>query len=163
MNMKSTLYLETTIPSYLTARQSRDIIVLEHQQITQEWWDLRRRHYEIYISPVVINEIQSGDNKAAEKRLHVIKGIEILSATTKVEEVTELYLAELSLPKKAIRDAAHLAFACVYGLDFLLTWNCSHIANAEIRKKLNEINARHKILTPVICTPEELMGFKKGA
>ncbi len=160
--MKSTLYLETTIPSYLTARQSRDIIVLAHQQITQEWWEVRRMHYEIYISPVVINEIQLGDNKAAEQRLHIIKDIEILAATQEVEEVTELYLAELSLPKKAIRDATHLAFACVYGLDFLLTWNCTHIANAEIRKKLNEINAKHEILTPIICTPEELMGFKRG-
>ncbi len=70
-------------------------------------------------------------------------------------------MKELALPGKALRDAAHLAFACGYELDYLVTWNCAHIANAEIRRRLMAINAALGLQTPIICNPEELMGLEE--
>ncbi len=157
----ATLYLETTIVSYLTARPSRDIIALAHQEITRDWWKTRRERYDIYASPVVLEEARIGDREAVEKRIQLVGELKMLAATPEVEDLARVYLSQLSLPQKAIRDAAHLAFACSYEMEYLLTWNCAHIANAEIRSQLLEINAKSNVWTPVICTPEELMGTEE--
>ena len=155
--MKPTLYLETTIPSYLTARISRDIIVIAHQELTIQWWEKERGRFDIFISEVVLEEARLGDPEAATKRLDLLKELPLLEATDETEEVAFFYMKELSLPKTAIRDAAHLAFASVHNMDYLLTWNCTHIANGEIRKNLFRINGVRGIPTPIICTPDELM------
>jgi len=156
---KPTLYLETTIPSYLTALPTRDVVALAHQEITREWWKKRRQNYDIYISSVVLEEIKMGASNAVEKRLQIVSNFKILKASPEVEAIAKIYLSELNFPQKAIRDAAHLAFACIYKLDYLLTWNCAHIANAEVRSQLFKINSKRNIWTPTICTPEELMGI----
>ncbi|MFH1117953.1 MAG: type II toxin-antitoxin system VapC family toxin [Pseudomonadota bacterium] len=156
--MKSTLYLETTVSSYYVSRPSRDIVVLAHQEITRIWWDRRLPLFDVYISPIVLEEIGRGDPEQADKRLRVLSSFLVLEATTHVENLAKIYVRELAIPPKAMRDAAHLAFACAYGVDYLVTWNCAHIANAEIRRRLTTVNVRHGIETPVICTPEELMG-----
>ena len=87
-----------------------------------------------------------------------MKGFPNLELTERVEQVAQTYMEKLGIPKKAIRDAAHLAVASVHNIDYLVTWNCVHLANGEIIKKLLKINERLKIKTPVVCTPEELMG-----
>jgi hypothetical protein len=112
----------------------------------------------VYISPIVLEEIRRGDLEQADKRLQVLSAFPVLEATTQVENLAEIYVRELDIPQKAMRDAAHLAFACAYRIDYLVTWNCAHIANAEIRRRLTTVNIRYDIETPVICTPEELMG-----
>ncbi len=155
---KPTLYLENTIVSYLAARPSRDLIVAAHQQITREWWDRRRDAFTIYISPVVLEEASQGDPQAARARLELLDALPVLAATPRVEEVANVYFAELGLPDRVVRDAAHLAFAVVYEVEYLLMWNCAHIANAEIRRRLQALNARLGLHTPTICTPEELLG-----
>lgn len=156
--MKQTLYLETTVPGYYTSRLSRDVIVLAHQQMTKNWWKHRISEFEIYVSPVVIEEISRGDKEQVEERLKAIAEFYVLEATDEVEQLAETYMEKLKLPSSVIRDAAHLAFACAYELDYLLTWNCAHIANAEIRHHLAVINMQLGVQTPTICTPEELMG-----
>ena len=156
--MKPTLYLETTIPSYYTARPVRDVIVLAHQEITRMWWEQRLSVFEIYISPVVLEEARQGDPEAARKRLDVLTSFAVLEATSTIERLAETYMTRLVLPEKALRDAAHLAFACGYELDYLVTWNCAHIANAELRRHLMALNTTLGLQTPIICTPEELMG-----
>jgi hypothetical protein len=112
----------------------------------------------VYVSPVVLEEARQGDPESARRRLEVLTKFPVLEATPAIESLAATYMAQLGLPSKAIRDAAHLAFACGYELDYLLTWNCAHIANAEIRRRLMAMNTASRIQTPIICTPEELMG-----
>ena len=160
--MKPTLYLETTIPSYYTAHPSRDVIVLAHQEITRMWWEQRLSAFEIYISPVVLEEARQGDQEVSRKRLEVLAPFSVLEATSAIEWLAETYMTRLALPEKALRDAAHLAFACGYELEYLITWNCTHIANAELRRHLIALNTTLELQTPIICTPEELMGIEEA-
>jgi hypothetical protein len=156
--VKSRLYVETTIPSYLTSWPSRDLVVAGHQQITREWWATRRDDFQLFISQLVVDEAGAGDPVAARKRLKVLEGLPLLDITPEVAEVASSILASGKVPRKAATDAAHIAIAAVHGMDFLVTWNCVHIANAVIAKSLVSICREHGYECPVICTPEELMG-----
>lgn len=156
--MKSRLYLETSIPSYLTSRPSRDLIIAGHQQITREWWEKRRHAFQVYISQLVVDEASAGDPGAARERLIVLQPLPLLDITPQVAELASGILASGIIPRKAATDAAHIAIAALHGMDFLLTWNCAHIANAAIAKTLALICREHECECPVICTPEELTG-----
>ncbi len=155
--MKESIYIETSVVSYYVSKPSRDIIVLAHQQITSEWWPKAVKRFDVYISEVVVEEAAAGNKESAEQRLNKLKGFPYLELTERVEKVAQIYMEKLSIPKKALRDAAHLAVASVHNIDYLVTWNCVHLANGEIIKKLLKINEKLSIKTPVICTPEELM------
>ena len=111
-----------------------------------------------FISQVVIDEIQAGDNEAAEKRMEEIGNLSVLEATTEAEILTEAIIEGGAIPKRAVRDAAHIAVAAVNDIDYLLTWNCRHLANAQIIRKVSVICNARGYSMPVICTPEELMG-----
>ena len=156
--MKSRLYLETTIPSYLTSRPSRDLIVAGHQQVTREWRGRRRDNFRLYLSQLVIDEVSAGDPAAARERLKTVKDVPLLDITPEVTELAPGILASGKVPRKAAADAAHIAIAAVHGMDFLMTWNCVHIANATNVRALALICREHGFDCPVICTPEELMG-----
>jgi len=160
--MKETIYLETTVVSYYTSKPSRDVIVLAHQQITRDWWDRALKKYDVFISQIVVEEAGSGDPEAAGKRLKILKEFTHLELNPMVEKMAQVYKDKLRIPPKALRDAVHLAVASVHGVDYLVTWNCAHIANGEVIKKLMRINEAFGIKTPVICTPEELMPEGKG-
>jgi predicted nucleic acid-binding protein len=149
--------LETSVISYLAARPSRDVIVLAHQEITRQWWATRQR-FDLYVSPVVLEESALGDPEMARERLRYVEALPVLAAAERIEQVAATYFRELRFPEKALRDAAHLAFACVYAVDYLLTWNCTHIANAVVRRQLARLNERLGLPTATICTPEELGG-----
>ena len=157
--MKPKLYLETTVPSYLTAWPSRDLIRAGHQQITKEWWQTRRDHFEIYISQFVLDEAAGGDAQAARERLNAIQEFPILDLTEEVGDLAAALLTALALPAKAATDAAHIALAAVHEMHFLLTWNCTHIANAEMAVVIENVCRERGFSCPVICTPEELMGI----
>lgn len=154
---KPTLYLETTIPSYLAARPSRDLIIAANQQITHEWWNEERKNFNIYISQAVIIEARSGDPDAASRRLKYLEGLEILPLTKEVEEMAREYISVLKIPQKSALDAVHIAYAVVFNMDYLLTWNCKHLAHGEVRKKLKYYNSSMGLETPEIVTPAELM------
>jgi len=156
--MKSRLYLETTIPSYLTSRPSRDLIIAGHQQVTREWWERRSDTFRLYISQLVVDEVSAGDPFAARERLKVLQDLSLLDITPEVTDLASGILASGKIPRKAATDAAHIAIAAVHGMDFLVTWNCVHIANAANAKALALICREHGCECPVICTPEELMG-----
>jgi predicted nucleic acid-binding protein len=160
--MKESIYLETTVVSYYTSKPSRDIIVLAHQEITRHWWDKALNRYDAFISEIVVEEARAGDPEAAKKRLGILTKFIHLDLNPMVEKMAQVYVAKLKIPPRALRDAIHLAVASVHGVDYLVTWNCSHIANGEVIKKLMQINLIHGIKTPVICTPEELMPKMKG-
>jgi hypothetical protein len=154
--MKQSLYMETTIPSYLTSRPSRDLVIAGHQQVTKEWWEKRRGAFEIYISQLVIDEASAGDPDAARERVLIVRDFALLDILPEVGHLASAILASGTLPWKAATDAAHIAIAAVHGIDFLLTWNCVHIANAVVAKNIAKICRRYDWESPMICTPEEL-------
>ena len=156
--MKSRIYLETTIPSYLTARPSRDLIVAAHQQITHDWWEKRRPDFDIFISQFVIDEAEQGDNEASQRRLDILSDIDLLDITDDVIDLASALLDSKVIPQKAATDAAHIAIATVHNMHFLLTWNCAHMANAEFYTKIKSVCESKGYECPIICTPEELMG-----
>ncbi len=162
MQDKPTLYLESTIPSYLAARPSRDLIVAAHQQITHEWWEYARPNFEIYISEAVFAEISAGDPEAASRRLSFVENFPVLALNHEIETLAGEYQHKLGLPLKARIDALHIACAVIYELEYLLTWNCTHIANGVMIKRLQNINTTINRITPIIVTPEELLLLPEG-
>ena len=152
------VYIETTVISYLVSRPIRDILVAAHQQTTNEWWSSRRQEFECFISQIVIDEIQAGDHEAAEERMKEIGDFAVLEVTIEDERLTEAIIEAGAIPKRAVRDAAHIAVAAVNDIDYLLTWNCRHLANAQIIRRVSVICNTRGYNMPVICTPEELMG-----
>ena len=156
--MKAKIYLETTIASYLTARPSRDLIVAAHQQITQEWWETRQQKFDIFISELVVREAKAGDKVAARKRIEALDNIPLLGLNEEVLHLAHELVQGGPIPESAKEDALHIALATVHGMDYILTWNCRHIANAEMRTGVTSICISQGYETPVICTPEEFMG-----
>lgn len=155
---KPKVYVETTIPSYLTSRPSNNLIVAGKQEVTRQWWERRRKKYQLFISQYVIDEAGSGDLEAAERRLEAIKNIDVLEIDEEVIDLAEKIMATGLIPAKAATDAAHIAIASKHGMDFLVTWNCTHIANAEILAKVNYAVFENGFYLPTICTPDELFG-----
>jgi len=155
--MKPTVYIETTIISYLTSRPSRNLIVAGHQQLTQDWWRKIRPQVACFISPFVLQEISRGDQHALRKRMEAIAHVPILTLTPAIPTLAQQYFDALILPDKARLDAAHLAVATWYKMDYVLSWNCKHIVGGRVRKTLMEVNSRLCFETPILCTPEELM------
>lgn len=158
--MKESVYIETTVISYLTAWLSRDLIRAAHQQITQEWWHNRRNDFELFVSEFVVSESSSGDNRAAQERLAALDGIALLDVNSEVENLAKKLIAEKALPTKAATDALHIAVASVHGINYLLSWNCKHIANAEMQSVIQKVCEENGFKCPNICTPEELLGGK---
>jgi hypothetical protein len=154
--MKSKVYLETTVISYLTALPSRDIVQAAHQQITREWWGSRDR-FELFVSEAVLQEAARGNAEAAARRLAALEGLPVLAVGAEVSELAERFVQVSAIPAKAAIDAVHIAVAVVSGMDYLLTWNCTHIANAAIRAKIEHTCRSAGLQPPIICTPEELM------
>jgi len=152
-----TLYLESTIPSYLAAKPSRDLIVASHQQITHEWWSSSRSRFDMYISEAVLDEAGRGDPDAASRRLEIVKNLPVLALTKEIESLALEYLDSLALPGRARLDVIHLACAVIYELDYLLTWNCAHLANGVVIRRLQDFNSPRGLAIPVIVTPEELL------
>jgi predicted nucleic acid-binding protein len=153
---KSSVYIETSVVSYYTSRRSRDLIVAAHQEITYAWWGGHLHEYAVYISQVVLEEIRRGDPAAAADRLGAVSAFQVLPSSSEIEPLAASYLTELRLPQDALYDTLHIALASLHGIDYLVTWNCNHIANAHLRKRLAAINMRLGVSTPIICTPEEL-------
>ena len=156
--MKPTLYLETTIPSFLTARPSNNLVVAGKQEVTRQWWEKRKVAYDLFISQLVIDEALKGDPDAAGKRMDAIEGIVSLEIDDEVVQVTEKIMEAGVIPKKSATDAAHIAVASRHGVDYLMTWNCAHIANAEILGRMSFVVAEAGYYLPIICTPDELFG-----
>ena len=152
------VYVETTFISYLVARTSRDLLVAAHQQITQEWWANRRGEFECSVSQVVIDEASVGDPTEVQKRLAIIGGLPTLDVTEDARSLARAIMAAGILPPHAFPDAAHVAVSAVHAVDYLLTWNCKHLANAQIARRIALVCAKLGHSMPIICTPEELMG-----
>lgn len=156
-SMKSTVYLETTVISYLTAWPSRDVVVLGQQQQTREWWDTRGQQFDLYCSELVVQEASAGDSNAAAARLAALAPIPRLVAPPDAAVLASSLTDALRLPTRAQADAMHVAIAAMNGMDYLLTWNCRHLNNAIFRPRIEDVCRDHGFEPPLICTPGELM------
>ncbi len=155
--MTESVYIETSMVSYLTARPSNNLIMMANQEVTRKWWKTRRSQFTLYVSQVVLDEAAQGDPEMAAKRIEVLQSLFVLELTENVQDLGLQFLTKSCIPAKASDDAIHIAAATVHGLDYVLTWNCKHIANAQIQKKLAEISTNFGYKLPTICTPYELM------
>jgi hypothetical protein len=153
--MKPTVYIETSIVSYLTARPSPEIVRAAHQQVTRDWWS-NRGNFELFASQFVLDEASAGDPGAAADRLAALAEASVLDVTEDAIVLAEKLVAGGGLPSKARVDALHVAIAAVNGMDYLLTWNCRHIANAMLRGRIEELCRDAGFEPPAICTPLEL-------
>ena len=155
--VKRKIYVETSVISYLTARPSKTIIGAAHQQLTLAWWE-KRGQYELMVSEVVLRECGAGDSESAAKRLEVVRDLPLLLITEQAIKIAEDLIKQKIVPLKAIEDALHIAIATAHGVDYLVTWNCRHIANPEIQRGIASYLEQIGTVLPFICTPEELLG-----
>ena len=155
--VRAKVYIETSIVSYLTARKSGDIITSAHQQLTKDWWDNHRSRYDLFASQFVMVEAQAGDPQMAKLRVEALAGIDLLAVSSDALELGRTLVKRGPLPEKAQTDAFHIAVAASNGMDYLLTWNCKHIANAAMQNEIRRLCTAIGFATPVICTPEELL------
>jgi len=156
--MRKRVYIETSIISYLTGRPSRNLLVAAWQNLTIGWWEKRRNLFELFVSELVLEEAGRGDLEAVERRLKVIEEIPLLKLTDFAVELSKKLISENALPIKATNDALHIALSAVHNIDYLLTWNCRHIDNAEIKPLIRSVIIASGYNYPEICTPQELFG-----
>lgn len=152
------VYIETTIVSYYTGRPSRDIIIAGRQEITRDTWEKISERFERYISILVINEISRGNKEYAEKRLNTIDGIPVLNINNEAELLANKLIIDKAVAKEYPEDALHISLSAVNGIDYLLTWNFSHINNAQMKYRIMKVIEESGFVCPIICTPDELIG-----
>lgn len=156
--MKQRVYIETTIVSHLTARPSKDVIMLAQQKLTREWWSEHRHLYELYTSQLVLDEAAKGDADSARKRLHALSGITVVGPVEPAITLAQNVLERGLLPARAATDALHLMTATVHRIEVLLTWNCRHLANPSLLVKVREFLRTNGYECPFVVTPHELPG-----
>lgn len=155
--MKPKVYIETTIVSYLTAWPSRDIVIAGHQQITRQWWNTAVDRFDLVASQLVIDEASAGNEDAARDRLSALSQVILLDATDEALLLAQQLVESGAIPEKAAEDAAHIAIAVTNGVEYLVTWNCRHIANAIMRPQIESVCRNAGYEPTIICTPEEMM------
>lgn len=151
------VYVETTVIGHIAARQQSDIIVAARQLSSRRWWD-RRDRYRPVISQVVVDECSAGDAATANQRLELLAGIELLAVSAEARNLALELMARRGIPESEPRDALHVFTAAVHGIDFLMTWNFRHIANAGTRSRIEQICRDLGYTPPAICSPDELLG-----
>jgi predicted nucleic acid-binding protein len=151
------VYVETTIVSYLAGRESRDTLLAAHQEITTRWWRERGPLFTLVVSELVHEEASAGDPGAAQRRLALLSGLQVLPVSEEAVRLAGQLVAEGPIPRESDADALHIAVAALAGVDYLLTWNCKHLANAALRYRIESLVEENGYECPIICTPEELM------
>ena len=155
--MKAKVYIETTVISYLTARPNRDVVIAGHQKITRDWWQTCRKRFDVVASQLVVREASAGDSRAAQERLAKLATLTLLEVTEEAVLLAQELVSTGAVPEKAAEDALHLAIAVTNGVEYLLTWNCKHLANATMRTKIEDVCRSAGYEPVIICTPEELL------
>jgi hypothetical protein len=151
------VYIETTIVSYLVARPSRDLLRSARQKFTRQWWNEERKNYHCITSNEVLREASRGDAEMIRLRLDALRDAGVFAVDEKALSLAENILKEKILPPAVLSDAIHASMSAIHGANFLLTWNCRHLANPHLLPQLRAFMARHKLTLPEVCTPLELM------
>ena len=160
--MKPTVYIETSVVSYLTARPSRDVVTAAYQKITRDWWSVATHRFDLVVSALVRAEAGVGDAIAAKARMDALAPVPLVEATVDTERLAERLIDVGAVPRQAADDAAHIAIAVTNKIDFLVTWNFRHIANAAMRMRIEQACRQAGFVPPVICTPNELLEDDDG-
>lgn len=151
-----TVYIETTIPSYLAARASRQGRIAADQELTHHWWTKERFRFRLFTSAFTLDEAGRGDAAVAARRLGYLRGISELGIPGEFPRLESALIRLFGLPPAAATDASHLALSILHRMDFLLTWNCTHLANAVLQKELMDYCLYHGLHFPIVCTPATL-------
>ena len=154
----NTVYVETSIVSYLRQRPSSQVVMAARQLLTSKWWDTERTNYDLVVSQYVLDEAAGGDPILAAVRMQALAGIPLLPNAPQIIQIASEIMTRAILPPKAQVDALHIATVAHHRIQYLLTWNCKHIANAKILPRIHQVLADAGVPIPVICTPEELLG-----
>ncbi len=152
-----TLYIETSIVSYLRQRPSAQVVMAARQLLTHQWWNDERSKYELVASQYVVDEASAGDPILAVERLESLEGIPLLPLDPEIAQIADEIMNRAILPPKARTDALHIALVVHHRIQYLLTWNCRHIANATILPRIHKLLNDLSIPIPIICTPEEMV------
>ena len=152
------VYIETSFISFLCGRPSRNLLAAAWQQISLDWWEYRRPLFDLYTSELVISEAGRGNEGAAERRLSYLEHLPVLNVTDSATALAQRFIDEGTMSEKAFGDALHVALAVVHSMDYLLTWNCRHIDNAQTKTLVRRLCIHEGLSFPEICTPQELMG-----
>ncbi len=153
----TSVYLETSVIGYLASRPGADIIFAANQLMTFEWWNDHRARFELFASQAVVDECSAGDPTAARERLVFLDGIPVLAVNAATRNLAQELIRRVGLPAKAAVDAVHIATTALNKIDYLLTWNCRHIANPAFRRKIENVLGDAGLRSPVICTPQEIL------
>jgi predicted nucleic acid-binding protein len=152
------VYIETSIISYLRQKPAKEVVTASHQLLTHRWWDRERANYNLVVSQYVVDEASAGDPALAVERLNILADIPRLPGDPETDRIADEILARAILPLKAVVDALHIATVAHHRIQYLLTWNCKHIANAKILPRVHQVLTDLGVPIPIICTPEELIG-----
>ena len=158
MEGKKKVYVETSVVSYLTAKPSHDLIKNARQLATQDWWQTASDDLDLFISPLVEREASKGDAEAASKRMSALDGVPRIPVTEEMLSLAEKLLEATAVPRTSFDDAVHIAIAAVSGMDFLVSWNCKHIANPATKPLIRKALERLGFEYPEICTPLDMKG-----
>ena len=153
--MRRKVYIETTVPSFY-AETRQEPAAIYRRETTRRWWAEEAPRYDLFVSPFVVDELSEGDYPGREQALALIGELPALEAVAEIEDIVAVYIRHHLMPRGDRGDAAHLAIASYYAVDFLLTWNCRHLANANKARHLAEINNRLGLFVPILTTPESL-------
>ena len=153
--IKRSLYLDTTIPSYYYD-QREELGIRYRRKITKDWWTNEKDSFDLYISELVLVELQRGNYPQKEKVVRLVKDISILPIVPEIEVIVREYLKNYLMPKFDMGDAFHLAYSSFFKIDYLLTWNCNHLANVNKKEHIGVINRKLKLFVPEIITPLQL-------
>lgn len=155
--MKPAVYIETTIPSfYWETRKDAESLAMKHW--TREWWSGPRLLCDCWTSAATFEELEIGDHPEKERKVGLLEEVLLLELNDDIREIAEVYVDNYLMPKDIVGDALHVAVASYHKMDYLLTWNCTHLANASKKQHLRRINGRLRLETPEIITPLELLG-----
>lgn len=154
--MPSTVYIETTIIGHLSSRLPQPGSLADQMIATRKWWDEAHKNFQLYSSELVLEEISKGDPVAAAERIAVFNSLPLLNFGVEAFTLAEKLFANHALPLRSKVDATHLAIAAVSGIEYLLTWNCKHLANATLRSRIESTCVAEGFEPPIICTPYEL-------
>ncbi len=159
---KPTVYVESSIISNLTSRPGTHVTTFFLQQATRKWWKKERPNFQLFISDVVLAEICKGDAQASRRRVRAVRNLRILEYGPNIFPLADLLIKKHLLPPKAVEDAIHIAIASYFGMDYLLTWNCRHIANSSIFLPLQSTIEQAGFRCPMMTTPNLLISTKEA-
>lgn len=156
VELKPLVYIETTIPSFHdTYRKETEMLAMRNW--TRQWWEHRRKYYELVTGPSVIEELERGKYGNQKEALKLIEDVRILEVTEEIVYIVDSYIRHSLMPRDVQGDALHLALASSYGCQYLLTWNCAHLANANKYEHIRHVNSLLGLSVPILATPCELL------